>query len=135
MSIELGKTSIDIGIVVRDGDAAMKFYRDTLGLEHVADTPFPGGGTMHRLMCGTTLVKIVETDETPEKADNTGGPYAASGIRYWTITIQDLNAMTEKFRAAGYTVAVEPKEVRPGVQISMIEDPDGNWLELLEDKS
>ncbi|MBT3533595.1 MAG: VOC family protein [Rhodospirillaceae bacterium] len=135
MSIELGKTSIDIGIVVRDGDAAMKFYRDTLGLEHVADTPFPGGGTMHRLMCGTTLVKIVEKDETPEKADNTGGPYAASGIRYWTITIQDLNAMTEKFRAAGYTVAVEPKEVRPGVQISMIEDPDGNWLELLEDKS
>ena len=32
MSIELAKDSIDIGIVVRDGDAAMKFYRDTLGL-------------------------------------------------------------------------------------------------------
>ncbi len=30
MSIELVKDSIDIGIVVRDGDAAMKFYRDTL---------------------------------------------------------------------------------------------------------
>ncbi len=136
MSIELGKASIDIGIVVRDGDAAMKFYRDTLGLEHVADTPFPGGGgTMHRLMCGTTLVKIVERDEAPEKADNTGGPYGASGIRYWTITIKDLDGMTEKFRAAGYNVPVEPKEVRPGVRISMIEDPDGNWLELLEDKS
>jgi len=135
MSIELAKDSIDIGIVVRDGDAAMKFYRDTLGLEHIADTPMPGGGTMHRLMCGTTLVKIVERDEPPEKADNLGGPGGASGIRYWTITIHDLDAMTAKFSDAGYTVPVAPREVRPGVRISMIEDPDGNWLELLEDRN
>ena len=135
MSIELAKDSIDIGIVVRDGDAAMKFYRDTLGLEHIADTPMPGGGTMHRLMCGTTLVKIVERDEPPEKSDNPGGPSGASGIRYWTITIHDLDAMTAKFSDAGYTVPVAPREVRPGVRISMIEDPDGNWLELLEDRN
>ena len=135
LSIELAKDSIDIGIVVRDGDAAMKFYRDTLGLEHIADTPMPGGGTMHRLMCGTTLVKIVERDEPPEKADNPGGPGGASGIRYWTITIHDLDAMTAKFSDAGYTVPVAPREVRPGVRISMIEDPDGNWLELLEDRN
>jgi predicted enzyme related to lactoylglutathione lyase len=135
MSIELAKDSIDIGIVVRDGDAAMKFYRDTLGLEHIADTPMPGGGTMHRLMCGTTLVKIVERDKPPEKADNPGGPGGASGIRYWTITIHDLDAMTAKFSDAGYTVPVAPREVRPGVRISMIEDPDGNWLELLEDRN
>ena len=135
MSIELAKDAIDIGIVVRDGDAAMKFYRDTLGLEHIADTPMPGGGSMHRLMCGTTLVKIVERDEPPEKADNPGGPGGASGIRYWTITIHDLDAMTAKFSDAGYTVPVAPREVRPGVRISMIEDPDGNWLELLEDRN
>ena len=135
MSIELAKDAIDIGIVVRDGDAAMKFYRDTLGLEHIADTPMPGGSTMHRLMCGTTLVKIVERNEPPEKADNPGGPGEASGIRYWTITIHDLDAMTAKFSDAGYTVPVAPREVRPGVRISMIEDPDGNWLELLEDRN
>ena len=126
MGIELAKDSIDIGIVVRDGDGAMKFYRDT---------PMPGGGTMHRLMCGTTLVKIVERDEPPEKADNQGGPGGASGIRYWTITVKDLDAMTAKFSDAGYTVPVAPREVRPGVRISMIEDSDGNWLELLEDKN
>ena len=135
MSIELAKDAIDIGIVVRDGDAAMKFYRDTLGLEHIADTPMPGGSTMHRLMCGTTLVKIVERDKPPEKADNPDGPGGASGIHYWTITIHDLDAMTAKFSDAGYTVPVAPREVRPGVRISMIEDPDGNWLELLEDRN
>lgn len=135
MAIELGKDSIDIGIVVRDGAAALKFYRDTLGLEHVADTPANGGGTMHRLLCGTTLVKVVAHDNVPAKKDNPGGPRGASGIRYWTITVKDLVGMTEKCRAAGYTVAVEPREVRPGTSISMIEDPDGNWVELLENKA
>jgi catechol 2,3-dioxygenase-like lactoylglutathione lyase family enzyme len=90
---------------------------------------------MHRLMCGTTLVKVVAHDSAPEKKDNTGGPRGASGIRYWTITVKDLVSMTEKCRAAGYTIAVEPREVRPGTSISMIEDPDGNWVELLENKA
>lgn len=132
MTIQLAKDSIDIGIVVRDGAAALEFYRDTLGLEHVADTPATGGGTMHRLMCGTTLVKVVSHDNVPEKADNPGGPRGASGIRYWTISLSNLDEMTEKCRTAGYVVAVEPREVRPGTRISMIEDPDGNWVEFLE---
>lgn len=134
MSIELGKDSIDVGIVVRDAEAALKFYRDTLGFEHVADTPV-GGGMMHRLMCGTTLVKIVKHDVVPENRDHGGGPAGATGIRYWTITIRDLDTLTDKCRTAGYKVAVEPRDVRPGVRISMIEDPDGNWVELLENNS
>ena len=132
MSIELGKDSIDIGIVVRDGEAALKFYRDTLGFEHIADTPAGGGGTMHRLMCGTTLVKVVSPANVPEQADHRGGPGGATGIRYWTITIKNLDALTEKCRVAGYAVAVEPREIRPGVRIAMVEDPDGNWVEFLE---
>ncbi len=131
MTIEIGKESIDIGIVVRDIDAALKFYRDTLGLEYAAEMP-AGGGKMHRLMCGTTVVKLVIHDNLPERRDNTGGPLGASGIRYWTITVKDLQAMTEKCRDAGYKVAVEPRDVRPGVRISMIEDTDGNWVEFLE---
>ena len=134
MSIELGKDSIDIGIVVKDADTALKFYRDTLGFEHVADTPV-AGGTMHRLMCGTTLVKIVKHDVVSENADHTGGPGGATGIRYWTITVPDLEAITNKCRSAGYTVAVEPRDVRPGVRISMVEDPDGNWVEFLENNA
>ncbi|NKB57455.1 MAG: hypothetical protein GKS00_14110 [Alphaproteobacteria bacterium] len=134
MNIELGKESIDIGIVVRDLDAALKFYRDTLGLEYAAEMP-AGGGRMHRLMCGTTVVKIVIHDTLPAKSDNGGGPLGASGIRYWTISVKDLAAITDKCRDAGYTVAVEPRDVRPGVRISMVEDPDGNWVEFLENNA
>ncbi len=133
MGVELTKDSIDIGIVVRDGEAALKFYRDTLGLEHIADTPMGGGnGTMHRLMCGTTLVKVIEYDETPAAANPVGGIPAASGYRYWTISVSNLDELARQCAEAGYTVAVEPREIRPGVRIAMIEDPDGNWVELIE---
>ena len=64
MGIKLAKDSIDLGIVVTDGPKALAFYRDTLGFEHIATTPMPGGGgTMERWMCGTSLIKVV----VPEK--------------------------------------------------------------------
>lgn len=132
MGIQLGKDSIDFGIVVRDGEAALRFYRDTLGLEHIADTPSGNNGTMHRLMCGSSLIKVIEYPEPPAAANPVGGIAAASGYRYWTISVTNLDELTASCAAAGYKVAVEPREIRPGVRISMIEDPDGNWVELLE---
>ena len=133
VGVELKKDSIDLGIVVRDGEAALKFYRDTLGFEHVADMPMPGGGgTMHRLMCGTSLIKVIEYEETPEPKPEPGGIASASGYRYWTISISNLDELTQACEAAGYKLAVPPREIRPGVRIAMVEDPDGNWVELLE---
>lgn len=40
--------------------------------------------------------------------------------------------MTAACEAAGYRVAVPVTELRPGITISIIEDPDGNWVELLQ---
>jgi catechol 2,3-dioxygenase-like lactoylglutathione lyase family enzyme len=128
----MSKDSVDLGIVVRDGEAALKFYRDTLGLEHIADTPSGNGGTMHRLMCGSSLIKVIEYPEAPEARNPVGGITAASGYRYWTISVTNLDEMAKTCGDAGYNVAVAPREIRPGVRIAMIEDPDGNWVELLE---
>ena len=68
MTVSLTKDSIDIGIVVKDADAALGFYRDTLGFEDTGSMPMPGGGTMHRLLCGTTLVKLVAPAPIPRPA-------------------------------------------------------------------
>lgn len=132
MGVELSKDSIDLGIVVQDGEAALRFYRDTLGFEHVGDMPMGGGGTMHRLMCGTSLIKVIEYEEERPAKAAPGGIGSATGYRYWTISVSNLDQLVESCEAAGYTVAVAPREIRPGVRISMVEDPDGNWVELLE---
>ena len=132
MGIELTKDSIDLGIVVRDAEAAMKFYGGTLGFEHVADTPMGGGMIMHRMMCGTSLIKLLEFPETPEASPQPGGINAASGYRYWTISVSNLDELTASCKTDGYNVIVEPREIRPGVRIAMVEDPDGNIVEFIE---
>ena len=81
MAVQLTKDSIDLGIVVTDIEASLKFYRDTLGFTFVADGPMPGGMHMWRLMCGTSMIKLVTFDPTPEARPAKGGiGGATSGI-------------------------------------------------------
>jgi catechol 2,3-dioxygenase-like lactoylglutathione lyase family enzyme len=47
MAVALTKDSIDLGIVVRDAEASLAFYRDTLGFTDAGTMPMPGGGTMY----------------------------------------------------------------------------------------
>jgi catechol 2,3-dioxygenase-like lactoylglutathione lyase family enzyme len=132
MGIKLTKDSIDIGIVVRDAEAALRFYRDVLGFEHVGEMPMPGGGTMQRLLCGTSLVKLVSHAVTPEASNPRGGLQKATGVRYWTISVSNLDEIVKTCEEAGSKIAVPITEVRPGVTIAMVVDPDGNWVEFLQ---
>jgi len=133
MGVQLTKDSIDLGIVVLDGAKALAFYRDTLGFNHVATTPMPGGGgTMERLMCGTTLIKLVVPGSEPPAVAPPGGIQGATGYRYFTISVSNLDEITAACGAAGYNVTMQPREIRPRVRISMVEDPFGNWVEFLE---
>lgn len=131
MGVELTKDGVDLGIVTGNPDAMLRFYRDTLGLVQEPDTPFPGGGTMHRLWCGKSLIKIVAPDPAPKDTSPPAPITRATGYRYWTISVSNLHEMTDACAAAGYQVTMPVTEIRAGVSISMIEDPDGNWVELL----
>lgn len=132
MTAELSKDSIDIGIVIKDSEASLKFYRDLLGFNHVGDMPAGAGGTMHRLMCGTTLVKLVNPGRDLGVNPAAGGIQGAYGYRYWTISVSNLDEITKECADAGYNVTVQPREIRPGVSISMVEDPDGNIVEFIK---
>ena len=131
MGVKLTKESIDLGIVVSDGEKALAFYRDTLGFEHIGDMPMGGGSTMHRLMCGTSLIKVISGSNPPAKAAP-GGIQGGFGYRYWTISVSNINEVVAACEAGGYKVAVGVREFRPGVTIAIVEDPDGNWVEFLQ---
>ena len=77
--MQVSKDSIDLGIVVTDEKAALGFYRDELGLEWEGELPVPGG-RMYRLKCGTTVIKLLKLDRTPEAKPAPGGPWADSAI-------------------------------------------------------
>ena len=132
MALNITKDSVDLGIVTRDAGPLLKFYRDTLGLKVEGEMPMPGGGHMTRLQCGTSTLKIVVNGKEPAATSAPGGIGGATGYRYFTISVSNLKEATEECSTAGYKVAVPPTEIRSGVTISMIEDPDGNWVELLQ---
>lgn len=132
MAVELTKDSIDLGIVVRDAEASLAFYRDTLGLRPAGDSAMPGGMHMWRLMCGASTIKLVHLEREPKEANPPGGIHKAFGYRYWTISVANIAEVVADCETAGYKVAVPVMEIRPGVTIAMVEDPDGNWVELLQ---
>ena len=131
MPLNITKDSIDIGLVTGSIEAMTAFYRDALGLEVEAVIDMPGGAQMTRLVCGTTIIKLVTQPKTPEASNPPGGIFGGTGIRYFTISVGNLQEAVDECSAAGYKIAVPPRESRPGITIAMIEDPDGNWVELL----
>ena len=95
--------------------------------------PMPGGGTMYRLLCGSTLVKLVDSRQGAARRR----PARRHRRRLRLPLLDDLGAQPRRAHrhVRGrrlQVVPIKPREIRPGVRISMIEDPDGNWVELLE---
>jgi catechol 2,3-dioxygenase-like lactoylglutathione lyase family enzyme len=131
MGVQLKKSAIDLGIVTTNGPAMLAFYRDVIGLNYLREMPMPGGsGVMHQFLCGDSMVKLVVADSTPDVAPK-GGIQGATGYRYWTITIDNLAEVLAKVEAAGHKIVVKARELRPGVTIGIVADPDGNWVEFL----
>ncbi len=129
MSVELTKNSIDLGIITNNQEAMVGFYRDVLGFKDAGTMKIPGG-LMHRLICGTSAIKLVAMNKPVAVAAPPGGLAGATGYRYCTIIVSNLDAIIAACEAANAKIAVPITEFRPGVRIAMVEDPDGNWVEF-----
>jgi catechol 2,3-dioxygenase-like lactoylglutathione lyase family enzyme len=132
MGVKIAKSAVDLGIVTSNGEAMLAFYRDVLGLMYVQQNPMPGGrpGVMHRMMCGESMIKLIVMPQLPAKAPP-GGIRGASGYRYWTITVTNISEIVVACTAAGIKIERQETEIRPGVRIAIVEDPDGNLVEFL----
>ena len=131
MLAKLTSRAIDLGIVVTDLDASIGFYRDVLGFDDEGETPMPGGGRMRRLRCGDSLIKLVGLSGDLPPPAPPGGIQGGTGYRYWTIAASNLDEIAEACSTAGRRIAVPPTEIRPGVRILIVEDPDTNWVEFV----
>ena len=123
------KDSLDLGIVVSDIKASLNFYQNILGLEFVGITPV-WFGTMHRLRFGTSDFKLIEPKTVPPPGAI--GLEKQLGFRYVTFVIKNLSELCKELKNKGIEFAVPEKEVRPGVRIAMVKDPDGNIVEFVE---
>ena len=123
------KDSIDLGIICGDIQASLHFYHTLLGLEKVDERPAMTG-TMHRLRFGNSDVKLIDPITRPE-----GGPIGIDqqlGFRYLTFVVTNLDAVCQHLQAHNIEFTRNKTEIRPGIKIAMVKDPDGNIVEFVE---
>lgn len=132
MKIRLAKRGLDLGIVVCDPERSLAFYRDLLGLEDQGSVDLPGGISTHRLGCGDSVVKLVTLEKGPRAAAAPGGISGANGYRYWTLCVENLDEIADAIDAAGYDILIRPYTPQPGLKVCILEDPEGNWVELAQ---
>ena len=127
--MEMAKDSLDLGILVSDINASLKFYQDLLGLKFIEKNPV-WFGTMYRLRFGTSDFKLIAPRTMPPKGPV--GLEAQIGFRYVTFVVKNLSKLCAELQSKGIEFVVTEKEARPGVRIAMVKDPDDNVVEFVE---
>jgi catechol 2,3-dioxygenase-like lactoylglutathione lyase family enzyme len=114
-----GVSQIAVAMRVRSLGAHRTFYGDILGF---AEQPWPGG-TAFRL--GDSLILLTE-----DPAATFDPVRPARGWRYITLQVADIDAVHAELRSKGVREGLAPVTLGEVARISMILDPDGNWIEL-----
>jgi lactoylglutathione lyase len=118
-------------ITVKDMDESIAFYTKNLGMELLsrrevkqnnAEIAFLGiSGTNHR----------IELTWWRDKKDYSEGDQ----LDHIAFGVQSLKQFVESLRAKGVEIAREPYTLGPeSSQIAFIKDPNGIWIELIEQK-
>jgi catechol 2,3-dioxygenase-like lactoylglutathione lyase family enzyme len=77
-------------------------------------------------------VKLVCPVPPPLAEESAATPTARTGLAYLTFLVADLDGLIAELAAAGFSSAKGIVELRPGVRIALVKDPEGNWVEFAE---
>ena len=106
MTLDIAQDGIELGIVTRDAGPMLEFYHHTLGLEFEREVQLPNGVHQTRLKCGPNIIKLVVLPEEPKTDAPPGGVAGATGYRYWTIAISNIDDAVAACEAAGCKIPV-----------------------------
>ncbi|MBC8187250.1 MAG: VOC family protein [Proteobacteria bacterium] len=101
---------------VRDPDAEARFFREALELEESEEG---------RFRCGDSIV-FIEGDPDAVSDD----AFEGGGYRYFTTHVFDCRQEHARILEAGVVEGFAPRQTGNVAVISMVRDPDGNWIEI-----
>lgn len=113
-----------VGLFTPNFEAMKTFYTETLGLPITKTWTEPN---IIFLAAGSTLIELIEkpgiefSDERP------------AGWDHFAFHVESVDEVFAEVKAAGLKIEVEPKDFKD-VRIAFFRDPDGNMLELVEEK-
>ncbi|WP_214412037.1 VOC family protein [Sphaerisporangium fuscum] len=128
-------------ITIDDGDKALAFYRDVLGLEVRNDVAYGGARWLTMGPASQPEVNIVletlnaDPAASPEERKALGELLANGKLRAVVFATPDCDATFEQIRASGAEVLQEPIEQPYGVRDCAFRDPAGNMIRFQQLKT
>ena len=138
------------GFVVEDLDRSVRFYTEGLGLERYnlvhsnrpAISSVVGYADAYLLIAllagadGHTLELIQYVSPAGEPSDpDAQARRARFGAAHLCFVVGDAEATHERLVGLGGRALDPPVEVYEGLWACYLQDPDGNWIELIEDEA
>lgn len=123
---------MQIGIVPRDLARSLAFYRDVLGFSYVGGRPVIEGRTLHMFEVDGGVLKLLEqpTTANPPTPHVAGRFQGTTGLRWMTFDVEGIDDIVA--RCVGRRFQLALTELRPGLKVCIVEDDDGNAVELVE---
>ena len=140
------KTFNHTGFVVRDLDSSVKFYRDVVGMVYVTGAEREGGPISKVVGYENVHLKfaLLATDEghqleliqyvNPHAAERPTEERSVLGATHLAFDVEDIDRAYEELVARGAVSLSTPVQVAPGKRVCYMQDPDRNWIELVEIK-
>lgn len=132
------------GFVVSNIDASVAFYRDAVGLTLIGRRERDGGPISQILGYENTHIKIAEfhygNGHMLELIEYVNPPGAEShiqerngfGASHIAFEVDDIFTAYERLIGSGAKRLNPPIEIVEGKKGCYLQDPDGNWVELLQ---
>jgi lactoylglutathione lyase len=147
-SAEFSKGVIDIGIVVSDAERTAQFLTNAIGFTEVKGfsvTPelgkkiglvdgHPVEVRVFKLTEGeqATSIKVLSFPKAGGKKADQAFIHSTLGMRYLTLYVKDMSRSLERLKAAKVqTLGETPLDLGGGTYITVVRDPDGNFVELI----
>ena len=146
--VKFSRSSVDFGIVCSDVKKSVAFYRDVVGLREIKGFDVPAelasdagladshGVHIHVLVCDetpdATRIKLMQFEDAPGAKPKNDFIHSSLGLSYTTFWVADMKAALDRLKSAGVgTLAKSPVELAGGLRLTVVRDPDGNFVELV----
>lgn len=148
--------TIDLGCVVSDIDKSVRFYTQAIGFKEISSFSVPGDyasrvgltdGKELKIKVlklgegpGATSLKLMQIEGARSKQTDNTFIHSQLGFSYLTIHVKDTAKALKRLDRAGVKPIAKgsqelPRSLGSGVFLTLVRDPDGNFVELVGPKS
>lgn len=132
-----------IGIVVKEIDKMLFFYKEILGLQVISDE-IESGFFLETILSipkieariiklGSENNTIVELLDFVKKVDSTQKKINEIGYTHFAITVENIQIVCEKLKKHNFTLLSEPQiSVNEKFKVCFCKDSENNFIELVE---